>query len=394
MKQKKYIHRIIEQELTVALTEFPVLVLTGPRQTGKSTLLKTVFKDYEYISLDDPILRQLAQSDPQLFLDNYSKKCILDEIQYAPELLPYIKIQVDNNRSNNGQFILTGSQIFNLMSGLTESLAGRAVFYELLGLSFEEIKSELPITRTKCFKHLITGFYPEPLIHNVNAERFYASYLQSYLERDIRQISSVHDFRIFQDFLELLATRAGSLLNLNEISKKSGVSFTTAKRWLSLLETSRIIYLLRPYTKNISKRIIKSPKLYFTDTGLLTYLLRYSDGIQLEKGPMSGHIFENMVIIEALKQKFNKKRRFELYFFRDSNFNEIDLILEYADKTLLIEIKTTRTIRLQHGQQLQKMFDIFRNPTGYLLGFYNKKQKLTSNVEAMSWEHIFTILDI
>jgi uncharacterized protein len=217
--------------------------------------------------------------------------------------------------------------------------------------------------------------------------------VQTYLERDIRQIISVQDLKVFQNFLELLAARAASVLNLSEIAKECGVSFTTAKRWLSLLEASNIIYLLRPYTKNISKRVIKSPKLYFTDTGLLAYLLRYSDAETLLAGPQNWAIFENMIVAELLKYKFNHNCNFELYFYRDNNHNEIDVVIDYGQKIKLLEIKLTTTPNFRHTQGLAKISEVIANANCYLLSFSGEKINFSPTVISIPWVEIFANLD-
>ena len=381
---RKYVHRAIEKEIKAAAHEFPVVVLTGPRQTGKSTLLQTLFPKHDYVTLDDPLTRKAAQDDPRFFLSR-SEHMAIDEIQHLPELLPYIKIAVDKKRGEHGRYLLTGSQCFPLMAGVSESLAGRAALYELLGFSSEEIPT-LALNRPEsCFKALFNGFFPEVAVHGAERKRFYSAYLQTYLERDIRQIASVHDLKVFQNFLELLAARAGGLLNLNEIAKEGGISFTSARRWLSLLESTRIVYLLRPYTKNISKRIIKSPKIYFTDTGLLSFLLRYPDPATLQSGPQGGALFENLVIVEILKHKWNHNLNDELYFYRDSNHNEIDVVLDRGPRADLLEIKLTETPRKEHFSTLKKITALLSKSRGYLLSFTRNREKISEKIESIPW---------
>lgn len=388
----RYIHRAIEKELKAAASEFPVVVLTGPRQTGKSTLLRKTFPKYYYATFDDPVTRKFAADDPRAFLAR-AERMIIDEIQYLPEILPYIKISVDENRSEKGRFLLTGSQYFPLMAGLGESLAGRAALYELLGFSTEEIGvGSGGKSVSDPFNLIFRGFYPEVVAGGADRNRFYSSYLQTYLERDIRQIASVQDLRIFQNFLELLAARAGALLNLNEISKECGISFTSARRWLSLLETTRVVYLLRPYHRNITKRVIKSSKVYFTDTGLLAYLLRYPGAAVMRKGPQAGAFFENFVVAEVLKRKLNHNRNFELYFYRDSNHNEIDLLLDFGVSLKLVEIKATSTPRPEHFATIRKMADELKVATGYLIALTGKKESVAGNLAVLPWTGIVDLV--
>jgi len=390
--EKLYVPRHIESRLKRSASQFPVLVLTGPRQSGKSTLLQKIFSRHEYSTMDDPFKRSLAIRDPLSFLENLGELAIIDEIQYVPELLPYLKIAVDRDRSRNGRFLLTGSQIFPLMSGISESLAGRAALHELLGFSCAELGEKAKaVSAVACFDLLFRGFYPEPAVHGVNAEDFYRSYLQTYLERDIRQIRSVQDLHLFQNFLELLAARVGGILKLNEVAKECGISHSTAGKWLSLLETTRIVYLLRPYFRNLSKRVIKSPKLYFTDTGLLAFLLKYPDVRTLLAGPAAGAFFENFIVIEVLKHKFNYGGLFELYFYRDSNQNEIDLVLDFGRHLKLMEIKLAKTLRREFFVSLLKTAAVFTAGKPYLLTL-NSEHIDHNGVSARNWAEIDAIL--
>ncbi len=382
----KYLPRACETILQEAVRQFPVVGLTGPRQTGKSTTLRKLFPGYQYTTLDDPTLRSRATTDPGLFIESMGTPCIIDEIQYAPELLPYIKMQVDKGRPRTGQYLLTGSQIFPLMSGITESLAGRISLFELLGFSLDELGLNKRGSSTpKLFETLFRGFYPEPAVHGVDSRLFYGSYLQTYLERDIRQISSVHDLRLFQQFLELLAARVGNLLNMNELARDCGISHTTARKWISLLESTRIVYLLRPYFKNISKRVMKSPKVYFTDTGLLAHLLRYPTPETVQSGPMSGAFFENLIIIEFLKRKLNHGHLWELYFYRDSNGKEVDLILESAHDLHLVEIKLKKTIHPADARSLASFPETGCEQNKYLLSCHPDVAPLTRDIQALPW---------
>ncbi|MBB6480739.1 ATP-binding protein [Spirochaeta isovalerica] len=382
---RRYIPRKSEKNIKKASEQFPVVVLTGPRQTGKSTLLQKLFPDYDYVTFDDPVLRESCRSDPSTFIDRFNTPCIIDEIQYVPEILPYIKIKVDKRRDISGQFILTGSQIFPLMKGMTESLAGRAAVFELFGFSMEEYDLDDP---SRLFDRILCGGYPDPLIHQVDRISFYSSYLQTYLERDIRQIQNVQDLSIFLSFLELLAGRVGNILNLSEISKILGVSQPTVKRWLSLLESSRIIYLLRPYFKNINKRIVKSPKIYFTDTGLLTYILRYPDSATLAAGPANGAVFENFVIMEFLKQKAARNSMSEFFFYRDNNQSEIDLIIDYGFRQELFEIKLSKNPQKKQIYQLQRLKSLFTSPSLYLISTYENVLKLSDDVSNLPFFRI------
>jgi uncharacterized protein len=377
---RRYVPRDIEPRILTAAEQFPVVVVTGPRQSGKSTLLTELFPDYGYVNLDDPVARRTAVQDPGLFVDRCPDHCIVDEVQYAPEILPYIKMRVDGDRSKTGVFFLTGSEVFPLMQGLSESLAGRAAIFELLGLS----SREYPVGSTDVsdlFQRCFTGAYPEPLVHRVDRSIYYGGYLQTYVERDVRRVESVRDLIVFQQFLELVAARVGGLLNLSELARDAGVSQPTARRWLSILETSRIVYLLRPFHRNITKRTTKAPKVYFTDTGLLSYLLKYPDWRSLSSGPQAGAIFENHIVIEFLKEKLNHGYLYELFFYRDSNQNEIDLVIDRGRSTQLCEIKLAKTVRPRHYSTLSRLAPEFPEPRSYLVSLYPERIPLDRTVQ-------------
>ncbi len=387
----KYIHRAIETLLRSRLKTFPSLILTGPRQTGKSTLLQTIFPSYNYVSLDSPLERQLAISDPLSFLSENKTPLIIDEIQYAPNLLPYIKIHIDKTRSKKGQFILTGSQCFPLMAGITESLAGRVSVNELLGFSIEELPHKKISTDT-CYSSIYKGAFPEVALGRIPAPDFYDAYLKTYIERDLRQITSVRDLLTFQNFIELLAARSANILNLNEISKECGISHTSAQKWLSILTNGRIVYLLRPYSKNLSKRVVKRPKIYFIDTGLMSYILRYPSKEILIKGSIKGHAFETFIIMDVLKYKINHGKLFEMYFLRDSNHNEVDLLIELANQIIPIEIKATATPNPKHWQSLKKLKNMFGSDKAYLVSLCPEKLKLDNGIINIPYNQITDIL--
>lgn len=385
MARAAFVPRTLSRMLERAARQFPVLVLTGPRQAGKSTLLKKVFPRHHYVTLDDLAQRALARRDPALFVENLDGDTIIDGIQYAPGILSAIKLAVDAQRGRPGRFLLTGSQVFPLMAGVSESLAGRAALFELLGFSWEELGAAGKPSARECFRRMFKGFYPDPAVHGVDPKTFYGSYLQTYLERDVRQIRSVHDLSQFQSFLELLAARSGGLLNLSELGKECGVSQTTAKQWVSILESTRIIYLLRPYFRNISKRVVKSPKVYFTDTGLLAHLLKYPNSETMLAGPMAGAFFETLVVIELLKRKFHHHLAYELYFFRDSHGNEIDLLVDLGPRRILAEIKLSKTPRLEHAKVFTRLAGAFPGAETRVLSLAEEELPLSRAVRSTPW---------
>ena len=389
-----YIRRDIERTLKKLSSQFPVALLTGPRQTGKSTLLRHLFPRYRYISFDDSTLRLSARQDPAGFVDALQIPVIIDEVQYAPEILPFVKMRVDNGR-RNGSFILTGSQVFNLMAGVTESLAGRAGLFELFPFSFNELNKGLaakPDTKhgsmVRCFEQILRGFYPVPNTQKIDIRAFYGAYLSLYIERDVRQIQNIKDISAFETFLQLLAGRAGNLLNISDLARDCGLSQETCKTWLSILENSRIVYLLRPWFRNTSKRLIKSPKIYFTDTGLLAYLLKYPNARTLLAGPAMGSIFENMIIMEILKGKTNKQLVSDLYFYRDSNGVEIDLVIDEGRRLSLYEIKASKTIRSDMTRSLKQADFPGKSVKKFLVSFHENRVPLDGNVIALPWWEI------
>ncbi len=374
-----YVHRTLEGSVRDAANHFPVVVVSGVRQAGKSTLLRHMFGDYNYLTLDDPVSRRSAQDDPGLLLDSIARPLIIDEVQYAPEVLPYIKMEIDADRHRGGQFLLTGGQTFPLMQGLGETLAGRAALFELLGMSLSEVPVDNSSARV-VFERIFTGSYPDPLLHRVDSRTFYSSYVQTYVERDIRQVENVRDAMQFHSFLEVLASRVGGLLNLSSLGAEVGVSHTTARRWLSLLENSRVVYLLRPYHANLRKRLTRSPKLYFLDTGLLTYLLRYPDSRTLAAGPQAGAVFENFVVTEILKEKVHRNATFELYFYRDRDGLEADLVLDFGNRLLVGEIKLARTVTRRHWSALERLGGHFPEAKRVLISCYERPAPLTSGI--------------
>ncbi|MDR1695329.1 MAG: ATP-binding protein [Endomicrobium sp.] len=385
----RYIKRQIEKVILKACKYSPVIVVTGPRQSGKSTMLTHLFPKYNYITFDSSDLRMSAKNDPQMFIENLAKPVIIDEIQYVPEIIPYIKIYTDKytaslkNKEIAGSFILTGSQTFTMMAGLTESLAGRIALFELFPFSLSEL-DKYPLKVIDFYKQMIKGFYPAPNVFSINPSEYYGDYVSTYVERDVRQILNVKDINSFQKFMQILAARVGNMLNISDVAKDCAISHITAKNWLSILETSRIIYLLKPYFANITKRLVKTPKIYFTDTGLLSYLLRYKDADTLLSGAVSGAIFENMAIMEAVKRNSNNKSGNDFYFYRDNNGVEIDLVIDKGQDVSLYEIKAAKTLKSDMAKNLS-LADI-KSSKKFLLSFNETAIPIAKGVTAIPWK--------
>lgn len=356
-----YITRTIEDLITETSRHFGAVLVTGARQVGKSTVFKHCDNKRTYVTLDNPTIRELAVNEPQLFLQRYQAPVIIDEIQYAPELLPYIKIEIDTKKEK-GAYWLTGSQQFHMMKNVSESLAGRVGILNLMGFSLAESESrrkQQPFIPTadyitsvrnyakkyslkEIYEIIWRGSFPAVNVDKEQSwEMFYGSYLQTYLERDIRDLTSVSDEMTFLKFIRIIASRTGQLLNYSDIASAVGISQPTAKAWLSLLISSGLVYLLEPYYNNINKRMIKTPKLYFLDTGLCSYLTNWNTPEVLESGAMSGEILETFVVAEVLKSYLHNGKRAPVYFYRDKDKKEIDLIIVQNGKLYPIEIKKT-----------------------------------------------------
>ena len=334
------IPRSAAAELLASSEAYPVVTVVGPRQSGKTTLVRNLFGTHHYCNLEQPEIRRLAMSDPKSFFRQYKPPIILDEIQRVPELLSWIQVMVDENETC-GQFILTGSHQGSLREGISQSLAGRTGVVTLLPFTIGEL-AVAGFTYPK-EAQIFRGFLPRVYSKSLNPYRTYRDYFQTYVERDLRQIANVKDLRSFETFMSLLAGRIGSLLNLSSLGNEVGVTGTTCKEWLSILEASHIVYLLKPYYRNIGKRLVKAPKVYFIETGLAASLLGIETEDQVFRDPLAGNLFENMVIMEALKCLYNAGKNPALTFFRDSNGNEVDLVLEKQREPVPVEIKSAET---------------------------------------------------
>lgn len=342
----KYLPRILAGRLKAAAVRFPVLIMTGPRRSGKTTLLRRVFPEATYHLLEDPDIIGRVKSDPRSFLESIRLPVILDEIQNTPELLSYIRSRVDRDGAKARGWYLTGSQEPALMKGVSESMAGRAAIFQLLPFSCLESPRVTALA----------GGFPEPLAHPATAEIWFRSYIQTYLERDVRAISSIRSLTTFRRFLALAAARIGQVLNRTDLAAPLGVSVPTISEWLNILEATHQILLVPPYFENFGKRLIKSPKLYFGDTGLAAHLLGLENGRQLEKSTFGGPLFENFVATEIVKAQINAGRKKDLYFFRDREGLEVDfLVPKKGGRLALIEAKATRTVRPEAAEAMARL---------------------------------------
>ena len=391
-----YIQRTAEDTIKKFSKQFKDVLVTGARQVGKSTLLKHCDENRNYVSLDDLTEREMAINEPKIFLENHKAPLIIDEIQYAPQLLSYIKLAVDKS-DKKGQYWLTGSQQFHMMKNVSESLAGRVGIVDLMGLSLSEIsgnKNSVPFdietesntdkkiyTTEEIFKIIYNGSYPA-LNNNDEIDRnsFYNSYLRTYIERDIRALTTVSDEMKFLTFIRVVAARTGQLLKYSEIAKEVDISEPTAKSWLSILVSSNLVYLLQPYYKNINKRMTKMPKVYFLDTGLCSYLTGWSSPEVIQKGAMNGAFFETFVVSEILKSYQHNGQTPLMYVYRDTVQKEIDLLIEKNGKLHPVEIKLTAN----PNKSMVKNFNVIENAgMGAIICMKEKEMLLTDAVKVI-----------
>lgn len=385
MTTSLYLNRTIEGIIREASQYFSVISVTGPRQSGKSTLLKHLFPDVPKYSLKDVNVREFAEHDPIAFLHQHPNGMFIDEIQKVPQLLEYIQGIVDDNP--DCRFLLTGSSNFELLHGLCESLPGRAGVYELLPMTYHETASTMGELSLDDF--LYSGLYPAICSKKNKAKFFYPSYVKTYLERDVRDLLRIKDQMQFMKFMKLCASRVGSIFNASDIGAQLGIDNKTVSNWLSVLQASYLVTLLPPYYENISKRLVKSPKLYFNDPGLACFLLDIESPRQLERDKMRGAIFENYVVMEVIKHRYNRGLLNGVYFYRDSNRNEVDILLKEEGEITAIEVKSSMTYHTLFEDSISKLSDWIKTPvTNKMIVYTGDFENTTGNIKILNYRHL------
>ena len=388
------IERKLKFELKTCSKEFPIVSIWGPRQSGKTTLSQLAFPRHKFLTLEDLDTRKFASSDPRDFLESNAKNnkygIILDEVQFVPELLSYIKTYVDKH-NNPGYFVLTGSQNFLLSESITQTLAGRVAILTLLPLSIYELK------RASLFNEdlrtcMVRGAFPRTFVGNIRTKSWYSSYIKTYVERDVRQIKQITDLSTFQLFIRLCVGRIGQLLNISSLSSDCGISANTAKSWLSLLESSYILFRVQPHYKNFSKRLVKSSKIYFYDTGLACFLLKIENEDQLLTHYLRGNLFESFIFSEFMKYRFNRGDDSNLYFWRDNHGHEVDCIMEEEQKLLRIEIKSGKTIHQNFFDELKFWNEISKSDSvGSFLIYGGNENQTRRGIKVLGWKNLRSV---
>ena len=382
--------RVAQAELINLSKQYKAIAVIGPRQSGKTTLVKLGFPDKPYVNLENPDMRNFALEDPKAFLGQFPNGAILDEVQRTPELFSYLQQILDEN-DQTAQFILTGSNNFLLQQSITQSLAGRVGYLNLLPFSLSEIKGIAP---TEIHELLFKGFYPPLYDKPFEIQKWFSNYIRTYIERDVRQLRSIENLVVFEKFLKLCAGRVGQLLNKNALALETGVDSKTIESWIGVLEASFIIFRLQPHHKNFNKRIVKMPKLYFYDVGLASALLGVQEAGQLEFHPFKGGLFENMVVVELLKQRLNKGKLNNMYFWRNSKGNEIDIVIDNFDELIPIEIKSGKTITNDYFKGLKYWNNLTGFSGGKVIYGGNDYQKRSNGMEIIPFELITEINSI
>ena len=381
-----YIGRALTGETFETAKEFKIVCVIGPRQSGKTTLCKQLFTEKIYVNLEDPDVLLFAKTNPKAFLAKYPKGAIFDEVQRIPELFNYLQGIVDSS-DEMGQFILSGSNNFLMQQNISQSLAGRVGYIELLPFSLSELEAS-NIQNKSLNKQILEGFYPDIIRKKSSASRWITNYIRTYLERDVRLIRNIGDILLFSKFLKICASRTSQLLNMSSIAKELGVEHKTLDAWLSVLESSYILYRLPPYFNNFNKRLIKSSKIYFYDTGIVCHLLGIRSVEGLQKSNYYGAIFENFIVSEIIKNRKNKEQFGEVYFYRDSTGNEVDVLIENEGSLLPIEVKSAIKIQKEHHKNLKWFQKVFRQEGGILLYAGEENESFPNEIEQLSWTNV------
>lgn len=381
--------RTIQEELIELARQYPIVSLMGPRQSGKTTIVREVFVDKPYVNFERPDIRLLAETDPISLLEQYPHGAILDEVQRVPVLISYLQVIVDEAKSN-GMFIITGSHQIELHSAVSQSLAGRVGLLNLYPMTMRELK--LGGINLDLDEQIYKGFFPRIYSENLNPSKAYRNYLQTYIEKDVRQISEIKNLVQFQTFIKLCAGRIGQILDYTSLGNAIGVSNNTVKHWLSVLEASYIVFRLQPYFENFGKRLIKSPKLYFTDVGLAAYLLGIETPQQISRDPLRGQLVENLVIMEMLKYCYNRGVDPNIYYFRDSHQNEVDVIIKRGNQLIPVEIKSAKTFTKSFLKGLRYYKELVgdRAPEAYLI-YAGDQSQVVAGIKLLHYSDSFQV---
>lgn len=383
---RTFFDRTSAARLCKALLDYPVAVVTGPRQAGKSTLIRNTLPGWQYVSLEDLDVREFAQNDPRGFLGQYPAPLVIDEAQRVPDLFSYMQTAVDHS-GLMGQYVLSGSQQFSLLAGITQSLAGRASFIELHPLRLKELADAGHMPQS-LDAYLWQGGYPALHARGLDPQRYYADYIQSYLERDVRALTAVHDLGNFQKFLRLCAARTGQLLNLNALANDCGIAQPTAAAWMNVLEASYVVKRIAPYHRNFGKRLVKAPKLYFLDTGLCAWLLGINSAQTMSTHYARGALFETWVMTEALKWRAARGDAQPVYFWRDNIGNEVDVLLEQGDGFTLVEVKSGQTFQSDWLKNMQTVSRHIGAPTSQALIYGGDQSYMRSEATVLAWRDL------
>lgn len=380
-----YIQRSLTPQLLQALKQFPVLTLSGPRQSGKTTLLRNLMSNFKYVNLEDPELRQWAVDQPKDFLQQHPFPLIIDEAQYAPELFSYIQLRVDEIQQT-GMYVLSGSQNFLVMEKISQSLAGRSAIFRLMPFSFDEIREQFGELTTN--QIILRGFYPRLFQTVTDYKLFYNSYINTYIERDVRQLGNIGQHLDFIKFIRLCAGRSGQLLNISSLATEAGIAFNTCKTWLAHLTAGYVVFLLQPHHQNFNKKIVKTPKLYFNDTGLLCALLGIDSEETLALHPLRGAIFENLIFTELLKLGLNKGINQPIWFWRDIHGTEIDFLLEHINRFTAIEVKSGMNFHNEYLNNLKKYAAYNPELYGKMILYNGSIERTFETINLLNWRNL------